>query len=262
MPNYSLKFGVSEVAKLFEVETNVVKTWARTFKDYLSGGANPEKGLSRQFCMEDIRVFSYVSFYWENNPDLYCIKCGLNSNDHFEEIIDDFVKSLTPLFSEIPDDVEERANRSIVFEGFSEFGDIHSLAYSYKKAGDILLDNALKTGEKYELIGPIIFNYRHAIELFLKSAITVQKFSHDLSLLFEEFRTVVKDEFRASVPAWLDGVIQSLNDLDVNSTTFRYGGSLPQSELFVDLRHFKYLIDQAVQLFEKLHDRRKFAIEA
>ncbi len=45
MPWNSTKFGVSEVARMFEVERDVVKTWAYHFSDYLSAEAAVQRHL-------------------------------------------------------------------------------------------------------------------------------------------------------------------------------------------------------------------------
>jgi hypothetical protein len=86
MPNYEMKFGVSEVARILKVDRDLIKTWAYLFRDYLKPPANPSKGNPRQFCTEDLRVLAYVSMYWEDNPDVESIRCGLNTEDHFEEL--------------------------------------------------------------------------------------------------------------------------------------------------------------------------------
>ena len=69
-----MKFGVSETARIFEVDRNLVKTWAYHFSDYLGSGANPGKGLPRQFSADDLRVLAFISMYWEDQPDLEYIK--------------------------------------------------------------------------------------------------------------------------------------------------------------------------------------------
>jgi hypothetical protein len=58
MPNYALKFGTSEVARMLKVDRDVVKTWAYKFSDYLTPQANPQKGHDRQLSLDDVRVFA------------------------------------------------------------------------------------------------------------------------------------------------------------------------------------------------------------
>src|SRR5260221_10763389 len=106
MLRYDMKLGVSEAARIFKVDRDLVKTWAYHFSDYLGPRANPPKGLPRQFSVEDLRVLAYVSMYWEDQPDLEYIKIGLNRENHFEEPYDDLVRSVTPLFQEPAEDLD------------------------------------------------------------------------------------------------------------------------------------------------------------
>jgi hypothetical protein len=70
MPNYALKFSVSEVARVFNEDRDVVKKWAYKFADYVSQKGNPPTGTPREICLDDIRVFAYVYTLWEDEPDL------------------------------------------------------------------------------------------------------------------------------------------------------------------------------------------------
>ena len=84
MPNYEMKFSVSEAARELKVDKDIVKRWAYLFRDYLKPPANPLKGNSRQFCIEDIRVLAYISRFWEDDHDIESIRRGLNAEEHYE----------------------------------------------------------------------------------------------------------------------------------------------------------------------------------
>ena len=108
MVNYSLKYRVAEVARIFDVDKDIVKSWTFHFSEYLSSQANPEKGISRLFSIEDIRVLAYVYMYWEDEPDFENIRYGLNSNSHWDnELIDNTILSVVPIFREIPENIDE-----------------------------------------------------------------------------------------------------------------------------------------------------------
>lgn len=117
MPNYEMRFGVSEVARLLKVDRDSVKTWAHFFRDYLKPPANPPKGSPRQFCADGLRVLAYVSMYWEDDPDLESIQCGLNREDHFEEVYDQFMTTVTPLFREPHEELDENWRHGTVIGG-------------------------------------------------------------------------------------------------------------------------------------------------
>ena len=222
MPNYSMKFSVSEVAQILQVDKALIKTWTYTFSDYLSSEANPVKGTPRQFTIADVRVFAYVSLDWEDSPDIEAIKMGLNSGGHHEDIFDEIIQEATPIFRDIPENLEGELQSSVVFGGLSQFVDTFFLADSYKLAGDILIDKSIATEEGYELICPIIYNYRHATELYLKAIVNTQKQTHDLKTLLEKFRAMLLIEFKATPPQWFENIILAFNDFDPNGTAFRW----------------------------------------
>jgi hypothetical protein len=252
---YDLKFGVSEVARLFKVDRDLVKKWAYHFSEYLEPGANPPKGTPRVFSAEDLRVLAYVQMYWEDQPDYENIKAGLNSDSHFEEPFSEFLSTVTPLFQELPDDLDESWRHGAVIGGMAELGDTFALAESYKLAGDTLVDAAISADEANELIYPVAYNYRHATELYLKATITRPKEDHDLTWLLQEFKKEVKAEFSATPPEWFENLILAFNDFDPNSTTFRYGGFVP-GEIWVDLIHMKTLMGWLARSFQNIRHRR------
>jgi hypothetical protein len=256
---YDMKFGVSEVARLFKVDRDVVKTWAYHFSEYLKPEANPPKGTPRVFSAEDLRVLAYIYMYWEDQPDYEAIKVGLNTDSHFEEPYDEFLTTATPLFQEPPENLDESWRHGTVIGGMAEVGDSFALAESYKLAGDMLADAARSADEIYELIYPVIYNYRHATELYLKATVANYREDHDLSWLLQEFKKVMKSEFDSTPPKWFENVILAFNDFDPNSTTFRYGGFAPflQGEVWVDLVHMKTLMGWLAQSFQNIRHRRR-----
>jgi hypothetical protein len=251
-----MKFGTSEVARILNVERNLIKSWAFKFVDYLKPEANPPKGITRQFCKEDIRVLAYISMYWEDDPDIESIKSGLNSNDHFESPYDELIIQVTPMFREL-EDTDENGN-GVLLGGMSKFGDTFAMAESYKLAGDFLVDSALDNNEEYELICPVIYNYRHATELYLKSTIGKWKNKHDLLELLQKLKLLLKTEFNVIPPDWFENIIQTFNDFDPNGTTFRYGG-IHSKEAIADLTHIKTLMGLLAESFQSIKNQRKTA---
>jgi superfamily I DNA/RNA helicase len=205
-----MKFGVSEAARIFRVDRDLIKIWSCHFSDYLGPGTNPGKGIPRQFSAEDLRVLAYVSMYWEDQPDVESIKIGLNTKSHFEEPFNDLLTSVTPLFQELPENLDESWRHGTVIGGMAEIGDAFALAESYNLAGDMLVDVALSTGEAYELIYPVIYNYRHATELYLKATVVSKEKTHDLLRLLQEFKKLLKAEFDATLPEWFENIVLAL----------------------------------------------------
>lgn len=256
MPNYNLLFSVSEVANILNVDRDIIKTWALNFSEYVSAKANPPKGTPRVFCSTDISVFAYIFYYWEEEPDIESIKWGLNANEQMEYPFNEILPEITPIFIDPPEDLDENSLGNI-FGGMSEFGDIFYLANSYKLAGDVIVDSAIANRGQYEILCPAIYNYRHATELYLKATIGKTKKEHNLIPLLEKFKNLVKKEFNSDVPFWFEDIIISINDFDPFGTTFRYGGSIPNDEVYVDLRHVKKKMDSLSTTFQTIKKYRQ-----
>jgi len=260
MPNYEMKFSVVEAASKLKVEKDLVKRWAYLFRDYLRSPANPPKGNPRQFCAEDLRVLAYVAMDWEDDPDIESIKRGLNAKGHYEEIINDFMTSRTPIFIDPPEELNENWRHGSLIGGFAEVADTFALADSYKIAGDRLIDAALSNDEASELIRPIIYIYRHATELYLKAIIVPSKKDHDLGWLLEEFRKLLESEFPkldTKLPSWFEDVILGFADFDPNGTTFRYGGDSSTREAWVYIERMKTRMGWMAEAFHNIRTRRR-----
>lgn len=252
-------FGVSEAARLIDVDRDLIKKWAYLFRDYLKAPANPPKGTPRQFCADDLRVLAYVSIYWEDDPDIEAIRCGLDSEDHFEDLYNNFMTTVTPLFRDPPEELDENWRHGTIIGGWADFGDTFALADSYKLAGDMLVDAALSRDEAFEFICPVIYNYRHATELYMKATVPLRKKNHNLLLLLQGFKELLKSEFNTQLPGWFENAILAFNDFDPNETTFRYGGFTGFSqcgEVWVDIVHMKSLMGWLAESFQNIRRHR------
>ncbi len=250
-----MKYGVSETARLLDVDRETLKTWAYVFSDYLSSEANPGKEKVRQFLLSDIRVFAYVLMYWEDEPDIENIKYGLNSNSHFEyETIDYFITGATPLFTDIPEGIDETW-RGVVFGGEFELGDLFATADSFKLAADSLVEIGHKNDEESELFQPAIYNYRHATELYIK-AIIGEEINHNLHDLMQKLKSILKTEFNSVLPEWFENIIEAFDYSDPNGTAFRYGITVPKNELYVDMKHVKTLMAWLSDSFRRIKTER------
>lgn len=163
---------------------------------------------------------------------------------------------LTPVFQDIPHDIEERPSSAAVLVSYSEEADLYFLAQSYKNAGDVLVESAIDNANAYELIYPIIYTYRHSIELYLKASIRNRQIGHSLTTPLEELKQTLKDEFNATIPEWFENVVMAFNEYDPKGVSFRYGGSLPEYETFVDLVHLRDIMEQLAMAFQTIRSRR------
>lgn len=251
-----MQFTVSKAAKVLNVERELIKTLAYHFSEYLEPEANPQKGVARQFSVNDILFFAYVRQYWEDEPDFKSIKIGLNREEHREHPYTELAAVLTQDFQNIPHDIEERPSSAALLVSYSEEADLYFLAQSYKNAGGVLVESAIDNANAYKLIYPIIYTYRHSIELYLKTNIRNRQIIHSLTTPLEELKQTLKYEFNATIHEWFEIVVMAFNEYDPKGVSFRYGGSLPKYEAFVNLVHLRDIKEQFTKAFQTIRSRR------
>ncbi len=108
--------------------------------------------------------------------------------------------------------------------------------------------------EDYKLAHPILFLYRHYVELTLKGLLvwmgTEDPWGHNLLSLCDLFVAAIQKNFNEKVPNWIINRIRELGRIDPKSTAFRYGDELPWSEVYVNLRH----LNQAMKALNAAFD--------
>ncbi len=103
--------------------------------------------------------------------------------------------------------------------------------------------------EPYEIDYPIIFLYRHCVELYLKAILTTPPETHDLNRLME----LLEKQVGKKVAAWVGGRVRDFHKIDQISDLFRYPGG-PWNELWIDLHQLKTVMDRLVEAFERQLD--------
>jgi hypothetical protein len=148
-----------------------------------------------------------------------------------------------------------RLERLDPWEGPAGFmiGGMANLSYeqaaeAYFDAATILLHSVQdKTTEDYRVSLPVLFLYRHSLELLIKETLPKPARGHNLWVLYQQFINVMRD-VDVEIPEWVGRRIEELNRVDPTSTVFRYSKSrdkdkkvdLPiDGELHVDLAHLK-----------------------
>jgi len=66
------------------------------------------------------------------------------------------------------------------------------------------------------------FNYRHALELYLKAIVEPTTKNHKFSDLVGDFERRILAQFNVAVPPWIIARLLEFQDVDDRSTTFRY----------------------------------------
>ena len=241
----NMKLSISEVSKLIKIEKDLIKKWSFQFADHLNPEANPEKGKPRQYIPEDLGVFQYISYHWEEEPDIQSIVLSLNAGEHKEFPFYEIVTQVKPFFMEPPEELNADWRHGALCGTFGSYVDRLSLAQEYKMAGDLLVEAAIHNENVYEVLAPIFYNYRHATELYLKEILDYKKDTHDLSRLFMLFKAFVKKKYKSELPYLAENLILSFHKFDPGGTSFRYEGTgaFSKEETWVDVEHLKTQMD-------------------
>ncbi|MBF0457631.1 MAG: nucleotidyltransferase domain-containing protein [Nitrospirae bacterium] len=171
----------------------------------------------------------------------------------------------TPVFQDIPDSIDETWRHGALIGAMAELQTNIDIARAYKIAGDILVARNAKEAEAYEFVYPLLFLYRHSIELYLKSLPLGGKYSHDITKLIPAFEEFVLNEYKQAVPPRVKSWMLEFAMMDPNSTTFRYihdrsepkhrlknTEQLDKGEWWVDLNNLKSVMDYLSGIFEKI----------
>ena len=159
---------------------------------------------------------------------------------------DEMVRGIeAPIFSE-PEDVEPEANWGILIGGMASY-DEEFMAKAYKEAADMLVEQALRRKHRsWEVAPPILFLYRHTVELYLKRVVKPKERNHSLSELVEEASEIAKRRVGKSIPNWAKARLLEFADCDPRSTTFRYADGrapLPFGESWIHLDHLRRVME-------------------
>jgi len=245
---------IEELSTLIGAEIELIEQWLVKFEEYFSTTAiHPINGERRVFTQEDIRrllVIGYARDWWaeEQDQDYSDVHQRLNSSEEYDEHIVHAAYLRAPLFQPLPDNPEEMATYTLVIGESYTGSDLGAIAQSYKLAGDILVDFALETEEPWKLAYPILFNYRHSIELFIKAITHPEKPKHDISNLI----ALLEVQENALVGQEAKAILDQFAEVDRESTTFRYGENVPCDDTMVNLFQLKYVMEFLARGFSKI----------
>ena len=241
---------VSQTARVLGVDSHQVKKWAHLFNEYLSSNANPAKGRTRTFSDSDLLVLYYVFMHWEDDPDFESIKIGLNNEEHYDERFMEHLFIHTPLLQEPPDDLDETWRHGILLNG----GGVNAyleLARNYRRGAEVLLDSALESGEPLDWGYPVLFAYRHTLELYLKIIGEVDEITHSLRRCVH----LVEQRHGKKIPSPIKEWILELDKIDPAGTAFRYADdearTLEYAEYWVDFVQFKFAMKQVFDMIDR-----------
>lgn len=170
-------------------------------------------------------------------------------------------------------------------------GDAYAYKTGYRRGAEVLIDYVGQSGRDQDfLVYPIVFLYRHHVELMLKRIIrqapcvisrclTTQEKQHlekhRLDLLWEDLKTMMPAICEAAgwgkLDAEIEGIdnyIRQLSDLDADSFSFRYSDSkkgqpsLPGNLKNINLRHFGDLMGRLANYLYGVDEAMSWMAEA
>jgi DNA-binding transcriptional MerR regulator len=245
---------ISEVAKLLDVDRELVKSWIGEFSVHLSEWAKPEAGRTRLFTDSDTRALALVSDLWESDPDLENIHACLNTGDQDSDRYVELVHLATPVFQEVPADLDETWHHGVLLSSMWLRPTIE-VARAYKYAADELVKEALSCHEPHLLDYPIFHMYRHVLELYLKLLLDdppqAKKLGHDLPALIK----AVEKKFNSRANEWVMERIREFSVIDPTSDLFRFSDRPlvhpKHIEVWVDFVQLKTTMSQFCEAFEE-----------
>lgn len=237
-----MTYSVAETARILGIDIQLLKRWAYQFRDNLSASANPEKGTPRTFTAEDVLALLYVSHFWEDEPDIEAIVARLNSGCQLEEV---YVRALwnhTPLVQDdVPENFDEPSRYGLLISPRISLTQIE-IARSYHRAANALWDMANDSGFPMADSYPVLFAYRHALELYLKMlGNTGKELGHNLKACLEAVEKHCDKKVSTLIEEW----IMTLHQLDETGCHFRYEPETgcTMDGQWLDWSHFRYAID-------------------
>lgn len=188
-------------------------------------------------------------------------------NDWDDEILEDLEQ--TPSYRPLFEELTEAHYRESAFDGPYGFlvggascPSRDDLALQYFEAANHLVERIRQCqAEDFTLTNPVLFLYRHSIEMLLKSRLIDPPKKHGLEGLVDAFVLMIKTDFNEDVPGWITHRIKELALIDPASTAFRYGESYDQDqkqnvpvdgELHVDLNHLQQMMTALHQALGKV----------
>lgn len=163
------------------------------------------------------------------------------------------------IFKEPPNNLSENWFGALIgtFGGYRGFFDV---AQSFKNAANCLIDTHKKNYFEYEILDPLLYLYRHAIELYMKALVMVydgncdvkKKYGHSLSKLFEQIEIIIK-ELGYEMPQKSKDMIDELNEIDKDSFSFRYDGDWSKDEYWIGYDNLKQDLNWLINGLEKAY---------
>lgn len=242
---------VADLVRLLEVDRDDILRWTKEFAEHLSDYTRPQPGRPRYFTQADTRTLAYIKGGLDDIDSLrMCLSVG---GQHMEEYVE-WANLNTPIFQEVPDDIDETWTHGVMMISGYQHRSAVDVARAYRLAGDELIGQAVGRESPHALDYPIFFNYRHAIELYLKIILDdpkqAREIRHDLKKLIEAVEKKLGKKADRRVRNWL----HEFAEVDPASDLFRYADEAPEHprhyEMWIDLLQLQTVVAHLCEMFE------------
>lgn len=149
------------------------------------------------------------------------------------------------IFREPPDDLDENWFGTIVGT-FGGYRDFFTVAQSFRNAANCLIETHKNNYYEYEILDPLLYLYRHSLELYLKALIKAhnndcdvkKEYGHSLTKLFKQ-ATVVVQGIGYEMPEKAQRIVAEMGEIDSASFSFRYDGDWSKGEYWIGYDNLK-----------------------
>jgi HEPN domain-containing protein len=172
------------------------------------------------------------------------------------------------VFQEPPDELNSDWTHGVLLVGLGDFPTMEwfEAARAYSSVARHLVDRALKQGVAWDDAHPALFMCRHALELYLKTAIpdwNAERSAngHNLSGLIARLRQDLQGRYRSENVEALCAFLRAFADIDPKAMVFRFpdGGlrsfgtsNHPSHEVWVDFRALEVSIGAVFDALDRV----------
>ena len=160
---------------------------------------------------------------------------------------------VSPIFAEVPDEIGETWTGSFLVGGMASAPNDMEIARAYIESAERLIDSAANDREPWRVAYPILFLYRHALELLLKAVVKPSKLTHELKPLVQALDDLLTQRFGQRLPQSLQADLLMFSHIDNDSQGFRYARARSGARRFLEGEYWVQL-DMLKQRMRLLHD--------
>lgn len=234
------------LTRLFGMAEADVLRWIAEFGEHFSPTSKGTNGRDRSFIDADLCVLLYIQDQTEGGNCQEEIESGLCCREHLSDVFVEEARLHSPLFQDVPDEIDETWRHGVLIGGMAG-RDWVQVARSYKRAGDTLVVEALKSDEPHEYDYPIFYLYRHCLELYLKTILGGTVRGHDFAKLVR----ALEEKYQKTLGGWIRERLWDFHEIDQKSDMFRYPEFVKDGELWIDFHHLKLVMERITQAFER-----------